>query len=327
MRDYFHIWNRFYVGPVRSLYEKTDNTICGDCKHRGTTCYVAVHNAPNQIYRYHKNKKYPLLKDWQSYFKDRLVRIGSYGDPTVVPVGIWHKILRYCKAHTGYTHLWKNRKNKYYRNFLMASVDSEEERELAHRLEWRTFRVKNKEDVRQDKEIICPASEEAGKVLTCATCLYCNGGKHTEFGRKDVVINIHGLPHKILKFKKLFDKTSIENIIRYAQPILDEFGHNIELDLHYTQAKPTADYKSIERNHVRVDIKYHGKVIDKPHKFLNEARLSAIAISIYLGMIKRHVQGLPCKILFLDDIFIGLDIGNRLPLLRILDDKFSQYQI
>jgi hypothetical protein len=108
---------------------------------------------------------------------------------------------------------------------------------------------------------------------------------------------------------------------------LDKFGHNIELKLNYTQAKPTADYKSIERNHVRVKIKYLGKEIDKPHIFLNEARLSAIAISIYLGMVKRHIQGIPCKVLFLDDIFIGLDISNRLPLLEILKSDFASYQV
>ncbi len=128
-------------------------------------------------------------------------------------------------------------------------------------------------------------------------------------------------------FKKLFDIASIENILKYAQPILDKFGHNIELKLNYTQAKPTADYKDIERNHVRVKIKYLGKEIDKPHIFLNEARLSAIAISIYLGMVKRHIQGIPCKVLFLDDIFIGLDISNRLPLLKILDEEFPNYQV
>jgi hypothetical protein len=44
-------------------------------------------------------------------------------------------------------------------------------------------------------------------------------------------------------------------------------------------------------------------------------------------MIKRHIQGIPCKILFLDDIFIGLDIANRLPLLDILDHEFPDYQI
>lgn len=128
-------------------------------------------------------------------------------------------------------------------------------------------------------------------------------------------------------FKKLFIVGGIENILRYAQPILDKFGHNIQLELLYTQVKPTTDYRNYDRNHVRVKIKYQGKEIPKPHFFLNEARLSAIAISIYLGMIKRHVQGLPCKILFLDDIFIGLDIGNRLPLLKILDDDFSAYQV
>ncbi|MBK8370347.1 MAG: hypothetical protein IPL20_03015 [Saprospiraceae bacterium] len=60
---------------------------------------------------------------------------------------------------------------------------------------------------------------------------------------------------------------------------------------------------------------------------MNEARLSAIAISIYLGMVKRHVQGIPCKILFMDDVFIGLDIANRLPLLEILKTDFPEYQV
>lgn len=128
-------------------------------------------------------------------------------------------------------------------------------------------------------------------------------------------------------FKKLFETTSVENILKFAQPILDKFGHNIELELNYTQAKPSTDYKSIERNHVRAKIKYLGKQIDKPHIFLNEARLSAIAISIYLGMVKRQVQGIPCKVLFLDDIFIGLDISNRLPLLEILKSDFANYQV
>jgi hypothetical protein len=45
-------------------------------------------------------------------------------------------------------------------------------------------------------------------------------------------------------------------------------------------------------------------------------------------MIKRHPQlNIKSKILFLDDIFIGLDISNRLPLLEILKKHFSDYQI
>ncbi|KAA9349571.1 AAA family ATPase [Larkinella humicola] len=52
---------------------------------------------------------------------------------------------------------------------------------------------------------------------------------------------------------------------------------------------------------------------------LNEARLSALAISIYLtALINTPQDNFDFKILFLDDIFIGLDMSNRLPLLEIL---------
>jgi ABC-type multidrug transport system ATPase subunit len=128
-------------------------------------------------------------------------------------------------------------------------------------------------------------------------------------------------------FGELFNENSPEYILKHARPILDEFKHNIDLRLSYSQAKPDSDYQSIENNHVDVELSYAGKKLRKPHLFLNEARLSAIAISIYLGMIKRHIQLLPCKILFLDDIFIGLDIANRLPLLKILKSGFTDYQL
>jgi len=63
------------------------------------------------------------------------------------------------------------------------------------------------------------------------------------------------------------------------------------------------------------------------HHFLNEARLTAIAISIYLTSILVMPQKTPFKILVLDDILIGLDMSNRMPLLDILEKHFSEYQI
>ena len=128
-------------------------------------------------------------------------------------------------------------------------------------------------------------------------------------------------------FGELFREDSPEYILKHTRPILEKFYHDIEIDLKFPQVRPSEDYTRIENARVEVEIKYAGKPVDKPHLFLNEARLSAIAISIYLGMIKRHIQGIPCKILFLDDIFIGLDIGNRLPLLEILKSEFQNYQI
>ena len=59
---------------------------------------------------------------------------------------------------------------------------------------------------------------------------------------------------------------------------------------------------------------------------LNEARLSAIAICLYLSALRAN-SGSELRVMFLDDIFIGIDSSNRLPIIRILNDKFYDFQI
>lgn len=68
----------------------------------------------------------------------------------------------------------------------------------------------------------------------------------------------------------------------------------------------------IEDNGVELDTHH-------PHFSLNEAKLSAIAISIFLGAIlKQSPFSREIKPLFLDDILIGLDNENRLKILNLL---------
>ena len=78
----------------------------------------------------------------------------------------------------------------------------------------------------------------------------------------------------------------------------------------------------------------HGHPPLSPQHFLNEARLSALVLAIFLGSIKASIlpnpppgQPEPPKLLVLDDVLIGLDMSNRLPLLSILADYFSDWQI
>ncbi|WP_020603019.1 ATP-binding protein [Spirosoma spitsbergense] len=59
---------------------------------------------------------------------------------------------------------------------------------------------------------------------------------------------------------------------------------------------------------------------------LNEARLSAFAICLYLASLKENPD-LELKLIYLDDVFIGLDSGNRIPILDILINEFEDYQI
>ncbi|RBL93304.1 AAA family ATPase [Chitinophaga flava] len=64
-------------------------------------------------------------------------------------------------------------------------------------------------------------------------------------------------------------------------------------------------------------IELFGKEIESHHGILNEARLTSLAISIYFANLLSFPDN-DFKFLFLDDIFIGLDMSNRIPLLEIL---------
>lgn len=130
-------------------------------------------------------------------------------------------------------------------------------------------------------------------------------------------------------FETLFNIANPDYILTQANPILQQFDKAITIKLSYNRLALDAggSLEKLNGGKVKIEIEYGGKIIDKPHLFLNEARLSAIAISIYLGMIKRLPQIKKFKILFLDDLFIGLDLSNRMPLLEILKSEFADYQI
>jgi DNA repair exonuclease SbcCD ATPase subunit len=81
---------------------------------------------------------------------------------------------------------------------------------------------------------------------------------------------------------------------------------------------------------INLTINYKENEIDRYHSFLNEARLSALAISIYLSTIKSLYGALnndSLKILVLDDLLISLDMNNRMKLLNLLKGEFSDFQI
>ncbi|MEA1953070.1 MAG: recombinase RecF [Campylobacterota bacterium] len=81
---------------------------------------------------------------------------------------------------------------------------------------------------------------------------------------------------------------------------------------------------------VNLEVEYFDKKVEEYQNFLNEARLSALAMSIYFAIIKKQFDKLEensLKVLVLDDILISLDMSNRLNLLEILKSEFSDFQI
>ena len=68
--------------------------------------------------------------------------------------------------------------------------------------------------------------------------------------------------------------------------------------------------------------------VKRPHSYLNEARLSAIAIAIRLAILKeRYIEQAP-KVMVLDDLLLSLDLGNRSALLKIILKNYaSRFQL
>jgi len=104
-----------------------------------------------------------------------------------------------------------------------------------------------------------------------------------------------------------------------------------KLDVNVSVSNMVMDYISWEvKQEIFLEVSYAGKNITSYDTILNEARLSAIGITIFLASLKTYpVDATDLRVVFLDDVFIGLDTNNRIPLLKILKDEFikQDYQI
>lgn len=177
-----------------------DTSVCGDCKHRSVasgglgSCYVNVGQGPNSVWRAWRRGRYPAASLAEACDAIRAhgakLRIGSYGDPAAVPID-WRQLAASAPDHTGYTHAWHRPQGATLVGVCMASADSLTEAADAQASGWSTFRVAPiDEPARVRGEARCPASAEAGKRVTCATCpIACNGSRGAIVGR---VILAHG---------------------------------------------------------------------------------------------------------------------------------------
>ncbi|MYF97616.1 ATP-binding protein, partial [Candidatus Poribacteria bacterium] len=108
--------------------------------------------------------------------------------------------------------------------------------------------------------------------------------------------------------------------------ILNKFGYDVALDFVFDGVTYNERKKTLDNQQLLLRVNFFNTQIPSHHLFLNEAKLSAIAISIYLSSILLQPES-DLKILALDDVLIGLDMSNRFPVLDILEEYFEGYQI
>jgi len=182
------------ISPLEASKSGEDFSICGDCKFRGTPttdpvrkqavkrdCYVNLGQGPTVVYKAYKRGVYPVailikgegfvIDQVQMLGSNRIVRIGTYGDPAAVPSWVWDRLLKQCKSWLAYSH-----QSGWRPDIAMQSADTMAEAVEHWKAGHRTFRViADLGDLDKTKEILCPASKEAGRRVQCTACKLCKG--------------------------------------------------------------------------------------------------------------------------------------------------------
>ncbi|MFH1718479.1 MAG: hypothetical protein ABIF19_14080 [Planctomycetota bacterium] len=128
------------------------------------------------------------------------------------------------------------------------------------------------------------------------------------------------LPEVVKEGNRLINKLGYEGLAFALKP----------KPVHYDRKK-----RGFAGQEIMLSVQLFGKPIDHPQIFLNEARLTALALSVYLGTARLVLKSPSAgpdgttmtRLLVLDDVLIGLDLANRLPVLKVLIDEFGDWQI
>lgn len=193
------------MDPVTANRTGADAAICGDCPLRGVAnlakasgqadrrpCYVTLIHGPSLVYRSMVRGVYPDAThpdDITAIGYGRMVRIGTYGDPAAVPADVWEALTMRAKGWTAYTHQFKAKPDAL--TYAMASVETLDAARHVWAHDGRTFRiVRDVAEIDPAREVLCPASAEAGKRTTCADCRLCAG--QATRSPKSVAIVAHG---------------------------------------------------------------------------------------------------------------------------------------
>ena len=143
--------------------------------------------------------------------------------------------------------------------------------------------------------------------------------------RKDSTTQIASREEKVQNFNSGL-ASKLEDLKEKASEILGKFRYNIALNFEFRGITYDSQKNSLGNQEILLTVEAFDKDIPSHHHFLNEAKLSAIALSIYFAALLLQPDS-ALKLLVLDDVLTGLDMSSRFPILDILEEYFKDYQI
>ena len=132
-------------------------------------------------------------------------------------------------------------------------------------------------------------------------------------------------------------ETFLANItVRANELIKQDFKYNFRIELSVAKKFPSfkatdKEIKWLDPEIVITIPEYEGiqnPTIRKPHTFLNEAKWSAIGLSLRFAILETRLYAADLKVLVIDDMILSLDMSNRDVLLDIIFNNYvNDYQI
>lgn len=155
------------------------------------------------------------------------------------------------------------------------------------------------------------------------------GSRETKWFRKQ---RYDRFDRDIASFNLALTET-IASISIAAQDFYDkhfaDVEQKVELKLGVTAKLPPYDRYGhrLGAPSIGFEIKLNGSRLQKPQSFLNEAKLTQLALSVRFGATLAHLHDSPMKLLVLDDLLISLDMNNRMKVVEIiLSETFAEHQ-
>jgi len=133
-------------------------------------------------------------------------------------------------------------------------------------------------------------------------------------------------------------ETFLANILGKTNMLLsNNFKESISIGIEYidstyndfVEGSTTRRDRLVKKPKIILKVTFNHKELFRPHTFLNEAKLTAIALSLRFAILKtRLVNEDILKILVLDDLLISLDMSHRLEVINIIlnDEDLRDYQ-
>jgi len=123
-------------------------------------------------------------------------------------------------------------------------------------------------------------------------------------------------------------ETHTKPLMRRMLDVLQQDGLDLVGFTYFGVSYDETAQELINQN-LTANVRFRDHNLPAPASFLNEARLSALAIAIYLAGRLACVPKLDTalKLLVLDDLLISLDYSHRRPVLEVIGDLFKEWQV